>query len=229
VLRGGLGAAGALLLAACSGRSGGTASPATSSTGSPTPTTGATSTSATGAAVASTTTVAPAVSPTTLAPTPACDDGDDPTPSQTEGPYFTPGSPLEANLAAGVGRGTPLHLTGTVVRTDCTPVAGALVDVWHCDDAGEYDNTGYTLRGHQFTNAAATFAFDTIVPGAYPGRTRHIHVKVQAPGGEVLTTQLYFPGEPANARDSIYRPECELALTSAAGGGQVGTFTFVLV
>lgn len=228
VLRGGVGAVAALVLAACSGRSGSVAATSTSAADGSTSTSAAGS-STTGAATAATTgaTVATAA-PTTLAPTPTCDDGDDPTPAQTEGPFFTPDSPLRSDLTADVSSGTPLHLVGNVVRTDCTPVAGALVDVWQADDAGEYDNRGYRLRGHQFTSAAATFAFDTVVPGIYPGRTRHIHVKVQAPGGDVLTTQLYFPGDPGNASDRLYRQECELAVVTAADGGQVGTFTFVL-
>jgi protocatechuate 3,4-dioxygenase beta subunit len=66
------------------------------------------------------------------------------------------------------------------------------------------------------------------VPGLYPGRTRHIHVKVQAPGGPVLTTQQYFPNEPRNARDSIYRPELEMAITDNPDGSQSATFTYVL-
>jgi len=62
-------------------------------------------------------------------------------------------------------------------------------------------NTGYRLRGHQFTDEAGRYALETVVPGLYPGRTRHLHVKVQAPNQPVLTTQLYFPGQPSNATD----------------------------
>jgi protocatechuate 3,4-dioxygenase beta subunit len=170
------------------------------------------------------TTAAPA---TTLAPTPACDDGDDPTPAQTEGPFFTPSSPLKASFLGDVSSGTRLALSGTVVTTACTPVRGALVDLWQADDDGEYDNAGYRLRGHQVADDRGNWAIETIVPGLYTGRTRHLHVKVQAPGGRVLTTQLYFPGEAANARDGIFREECLLGIT-ADGNGQRGTFTFVL-
>ena len=55
----------------------------------------------------------------------------------------------------------------------------------------------------------AAFASRPSLPAEYPGRTRHIHVKVQAPGGRILTTQLYFPGDPGNKRDCLYRPELE--------------------
>src|SRR5215207_9667099 len=94
----------------------------------------------------------------TLAPTPACDDGDDPTPAQTEGPYFTPNSPLKASFLGDVSSGTRLALSGLVVTTACAPVAGALVDLWHADDGGEYDNTGYRLRGHQFADDRGAWA-----------------------------------------------------------------------
>ncbi|MGH2608461.1 MAG: hypothetical protein ACRDHF_05170, partial [Tepidiformaceae bacterium] len=124
--------------------------------------------------------------PTTLAPTPACADDDDPTPAQTEGPFFTPDSPERTVLFESGMAGTTLLLTGAVVSTGCEPIAQALVDFWQCDDAGEYDNAGYTLRGHQFTDANGNYRLETIVPGLYPGRTRHIHVKVQAPNEPIL-------------------------------------------
>ena len=100
-----------------------------------------------------------------------------------------------------------LFLAGLVLSPQCRPVASALLDFWHCDEAGDYDNRGYRYRGHVFADAQGRFELDTIVPGAYPGRTRHIHVKVQAPGGRMLTTQLYFPDEPGNRSDGLYRRE----------------------
>jgi len=189
--------------------------------------TGTTSSGATlsSAGAASSTTQA-AAGPASLAPTPAC--GDDPTPAQTEGPYFTSGSPAKADLAAGVTDGTPLALTGTVLTTACQPVRQAKLDFWQADDDGVYDNQGYRLRGHVFTDDQGRYQITTVLPGLYPGRTRHVHVKAQAPGGSPLTTQLYFPGEAANARDGIYRKECEVALSEAAGGGKQASFTFVL-
>jgi protocatechuate 3,4-dioxygenase beta subunit len=164
----------------------------------------------------------------TLAPTPACDDGDEPTLEQTEGPYFTPNSPERASLLEAGMAGRRLVVTGTVVATDCRPVRRALLDFWQADDAGEYDNQGYRLRGHQFSDARGAWRLETIVPGLYTGRTRHIHVKAQAPDGPVLTTQLYFPGEPENERDGIFSPELLLADVRDAGGARRGSFTFVL-
>lgn len=156
-----------------------------------------------------------------LAATPACDDG--PTPRQTAGPFFTPDSPKRSSLLEAGMRGPRLTVTGTVISTDCKPVPGALLDFWQCDSDGEYDNRGYRLRGHQFADAQGRYRLETIVPAPYPGRTRHIHVRVLPPGGRMLTTQLYFPGETLNDRDFIYRPELLMQLA-----GSEGSFDFVL-
>ena len=163
-----------------------------------------------------------------LQATPACgDDDDNPTPAQTEGPYFTRNSPERASLLEAGMPGRRLLVTGYVLTTACRPVAGALLDFWQCDDAGVYDNVGYRLRGHQFTDEEGRYQLATIVPGVYPGRTRHIHVKVQAPNQPVLTTQLYFPTEPGNARDGIFRRELVMATQDTADGVE-GAFNFVL-
>jgi protocatechuate 3,4-dioxygenase beta subunit len=163
-----------------------------------------------------------------LPPTPACgDDDDNVTIAQTEGPYYTPNTPDRTSLLEPGITGTRLLVTGYVLSTGCAPIPQALLDFWHCDDAGVYDNVGYKLRGHQFTNDAGRYTLETIVPGVYPGRTRHIHVKVQAPNQSVLTTQLYFPNEPANARDGIYNPALEMTMQDT-GDGQLGMFNFVL-
>jgi protocatechuate 3,4-dioxygenase beta subunit len=145
--------------------------------------------------------------------TPACGDKPERTTSQTAGPFYTPDSPRRGSLVEPGGGAERLALMGFVLSPQCKPVANALLDFWHCDEAGNYDNRGFRYRGHQFTDAQGRFRLDTIVPGEYPGRTRHIHVKVQAPGGRVLTTQLYFPGEPRNRSDWIYRPELTMQIT----------------
>ena len=167
-------------------------------------------------------------SPSSLSPTPACDDGDDdPTPSQTEGPYFTSNSPLRTTLVEAGMAGTLLTVSGRVLSTACQPIAQAKLDFWQADNAGAYDNTGYRLRGHQFTDAEGRFSLQTIVPGLYPGRTRHIHVKVQPASGRILTTQLYFPGEARNTSDGIFSSELLMAIQDAANS-KVGTFDFVV-
>jgi protocatechuate 3,4-dioxygenase beta subunit len=160
----------------------------------------------------------------TLAPTPACADGDEPTPEQTEGPFFTPDSPERTSLLDPGVEGTELVVAGTVLATDCTPIAGALLDFWHSDASGEYDNEGYRLRGHQFADAQGRYRLETIEPGLYTGRTRHIHVKAQAPDGPILTTQLYFPDEPGNASDGIFDPALVMSMLEAGSA----RFDFVL-
>jgi protocatechuate 3,4-dioxygenase beta subunit len=131
------------------------------------------------------------------------------TPRQTEGPFFTPNSPQRTSLLEGKEK-SRLVVTGTVLSAQCKPVPNALLDFWHSDEEGAYDNKGFRYRGHQFADAQGRFRLETIVPAEYPGRTRHIHVKVQAPGKRILTTQLYFPGDPGNQRDGIYRRELEM-------------------
>ncbi|MFF4867822.1 carbohydrate-binding protein [Streptomyces sp. NPDC090109] len=159
--------------------------------------------------------------------TPACDDGDDPTPEQIEGPYFKPNSPLRSSLLEGNTPGVRLTVSGYVFGLACRPISGVLLDFWQADTNGAYDNTGFRFRGHQFTGADGSFKLTTIVPGLYPGRTRHIHVKVQAPGRPVLTTQLYFPGEPRNNTDSIFDPRLLMTVRDA-GGAREAAFDFVL-
>ncbi len=144
---------------------------------------------------------------TPLAPTPACHDGDEATLPQTEGPYFKPSSPERIELLEEGIAGQPIELVGLVLTRACKPIAGALLDFWQADDKGRYDNSGFRLRGHQFSDAEGRYRLRTIVPGLYPGRTRHIHVKVQPSGGRVLTTQLYFPGEAQNRSDGLFRKE----------------------
>jgi len=155
-----------------------------------------------------------------LPPTPACHDGDEPTMAETEGPFFKPNSPERSDLREKGMPGEPVWLIGFVLSRRCRPVGKALVELWHADDKGEYDNAGFRLRGHQSTGPDGRYAFRTIVPGRYVPRTRHYHVKVQAPGKPVLTTQLYFPDEPGNARDGLFRPELAMRMTHAEDGLQ---------
>jgi protocatechuate 3,4-dioxygenase beta subunit len=163
-----------------------------------------------------------------LEPTPACGSPEEMTPAVTEGPYFTPNSPEKSSLLEQGMKGTKLTLVGYVVSTTCTPVAHALLDFWQADADGQYDNKGFTLRGHQYTDDKGKFTLETIVPGLYPGRTRHIHVKVQAPNGPVLTSQLFFPNEAGNAKDGIYNKALLMEIKSNADGSQSGAYQFVV-
>jgi protocatechuate 3,4-dioxygenase beta subunit len=146
------------------------------------------------------------------------------TPRQTEGPFFTPNSPLRTSLVEAGTKAQRFVVSGRVLSPQCQPLANALVDVWHADEDGEYDNSGHRYRGHQFTDGEGRYHFETIVPALYPGRARHYHLKIQPKGGRILTTQLYFPGDPGNSRDGLYRRDLELK-TSRSGEG---AFDFVV-
>jgi protocatechuate 3,4-dioxygenase beta subunit len=150
------------------------------------------------------------------------------TPSQTEGPYYKPNTPMRASLLEPGMPGTKLVIEGSVLTTGCKPVPRAMLDFWQADATGRYDNAGYRLRGHQLTDESGRYRLETIVPAEYPGRTRHIHVKIQAPGQPALTTQLYFPDGAENRRDSIFDPALVMRVRDA-DGGRLATFDFILV
>ncbi len=132
------------------------------------------------------------------------------TPEQTEGPFFTDARLDRSDIRTdpsdkSVSKGVPLILNlrvSSIGSPGCTPLAGAMVDVWHCDAAGVYSDSGGNtagrkfLRGHQLTDAGGTARFTTIYPGWYPGRAVHIHFKVRMIAGSSLghefTSQLYF-------------------------------------
>lgn len=150
------------------------------------------------------------------APTPGCSHEDKPTPRQTAGPYFKPDSPQRSLLIEPGETATALRLSGQVMTPSCEPIAKALLDFWHADADGRYDLKGFRYRGHLFSDAAGRFELQTILPGLYAGRTRHIHVRVQPAGGTILTTQLYFPDEPANDADFLFNRALLLTLTPGA-------------
>lgn len=158
---------------------------------------------------------------------PACASPVEATPPMTEGPFYTPGSPERTSLLEAGMSGTPLTVRGYVLNQDCEPIPGAWLDFWQTDAQGNYDNSGYRLRGHQFTGADGSYRLETVLPGEYPGRTAHIHVKVQAPGGPVLTTQLFFPGTPGNASDAIFSEKLLVEIEEGDDGLQAN-FNFVL-
>ncbi len=139
------------------------------------------------------------------------------TPQQTEGPYYTPGSPERSILYEEGMAGEKLIVAGFVLDQNCQPIPGAWLDFWQADANGVYDNSGYTLRGHQVTDAKGRYFLETVIPGEYPGRTEHIHVKVQPPNGALITSQLYFPNLTANTSDGIYDPALLVKLEEREG------------
>ncbi|KJK50808.1 hypothetical protein UK23_09055 [Lentzea aerocolonigenes] len=170
--------------------------------------------------------------------TPTCVDDDD-TPSNIEGPYFKRNSPERTNLRTTGVTGVVLSLTGFVYNMKCAPVQHALLDFWQADDKGVYDNSSpaFKMRGHQFTNASGAYVLETVVPKDYPGRTPHIHVKVQRPNGPILTTQLFFPDNlqaygmnvaALNRRDGFIDRDCTVALSPLVGNRYTAKFDFVV-
>lgn len=156
----------------------------------------------------------------TLSPTPACDDGEAAaTTRQTEGPFYSPDTPQRDDLSQD-GEGRALVLVGRVLSTSCQPLPRAVLDFWHADSDGIYDNDGFRFRGHQFADASGAFRLTTIRPSGYgyasAARPPHIHVKVQAPQSELLTTQLYFPDE-ENGGDRIFRNELVMNVAEENG------------
>jgi protocatechuate 3,4-dioxygenase beta subunit len=127
-----------------------------------------------------------------------------------EGPFFTDVRLNRSDVRSdpadkSVKEGAPLALTlrvSSVGAAGCVPLAGAMVDIWHCDAAGVYSDSGGNtagkkfLRGHQVTDANGAVRFTTIYPGWYPGRAVHIHFKVRIIAGAALgqefSSQLYF-------------------------------------
>lgn len=178
-------------------------------------------------------------------------------PEVTEGPYYVDEeldrSDVRADPAGGaVKDGAPLLLTFNVSQVQggvCAPLAGAKVEIWHCDAAGQYsdvadrsfDTRGQRwLRGYQITDAGGRASFTTIYPGCYPGRAVHIHFKVRPTESGEFTSQLFFDdalsdrvlaaapykgpqGRTLNSRDGIYRPELLLAV-APSGDGYAASF-----
>ena len=140
----------------------------------------------------------------------------------TEGPYYLDLDLVRRNIRAGRS-GTPLTLRFQVVDADtCRAIRNAMVEIWHCDAGGEYSgvggNRGAFLRGGQRTDARGRVRFESIVPGWYPGRTPHIHLKVFVSGREVHTGQVYF--RPAVLRavyaQAVYRSRGQADTTNSS-------------
>jgi protocatechuate 3,4-dioxygenase beta subunit len=168
------------------------------------------------------------------------------TPGETEGPFYLDVEKIRRDITESTD-GTPLRLALRVRDAgDCTPIKDAVVDIWHADPAGEYSGgqgqNGTFLRGMQVTDADGITQFDTVYPGAYQGRTVHIHAKVHLDNSTVLTTQLYFDddltdkvvdtspytgadGRMRNDDDNLFLDETLLTITPE-GDGYLGVMTF---
>ena len=146
-----------------------------------------------------------------------------PTPEDIEGPFYKAGAPLKARLVEPGSKAEKLIVSGLVLSmSGCKPLAGIRLDFWHADDKGVYDHAGFRYRGVVETDAQGRYRLETNLPPPYMGRPRHIHVKTQAQGGPVLTTQLYFPGEARGADKSL------IVKPGPAGPVRTVLFDFVL-
>jgi protocatechuate 3,4-dioxygenase beta subunit len=127
------------------------------------------------------------------------------TASNLEGPFFKAGAPVRSILVTESDPGERLVLSGYVRDRACAPVVGARIEIWHADARGAYDNEGHHFRGVLETDASGAFRVQTVLPGRYLNgpkyRPAHIHAKVHVTGRAVLTTQLYFEGDPENLGD----------------------------
>lgn len=161
------------------------------------------------------------------------------TSSDIEGPFYRDNPPHRAQLVSADEPGRGLVIVGTVFAADCeTPLVGAVVDVWHADDAGDYDNTSdaFRMRGQMTTNEEGSYEFTTIRPGRYPNagtyRPEHIHFKVTYQTGASdtasLTTQLYFENDPFLENDPWAVAERTIALSTEDENNYNGRFDVVL-
>ena len=143
------------------------------------------------------------------------------TSSNPLGPYHRENAPFTAALAEGIP-GEVVRFSGRVQTDACRAVEGAIVDIWHCDADGLYDNNlfpepeiaidQYRLRGRVTTSATGEYAFETILPGLYGDRPRHIHIQITAPGMVMLTTQIYFADDERIIDYDLATPELVVTL-----------------
>jgi protocatechuate 3,4-dioxygenase beta subunit len=122
-----------------------------------------------------------------------------PTKPDMLGPFYVPGAPERNKTGEG------LQLEGLVRSTrDCKTLPGATIEWWAANPQGEYDDAH---RATQVADASGRFRYVTDMPGKYPGRPVHLHVKVSAPGHKPLVTQVYpKPGDRAIAQDFVLLP-----------------------
>jgi protocatechuate 3,4-dioxygenase beta subunit len=150
----------------------------------------------------------------------------EPSPPDIEGPFYRPNIPVGGELDLHGDAGVPLILSGVVIGTDCAPVEGAVVELWHAtpvlpagapgDVDAAYDDTElYRYYGQVATDSEGRYSFTTLKPGWYLNgpkyRPAHLHLKLWVGGEARLTTQVYFAGDPFNEGDNWYNPEMEVA------------------
>jgi protocatechuate 3,4-dioxygenase beta subunit len=135
--------------------------------------------------------------------------GNDPTTTDILGPFYRPGAPVRSLLLSAGTKGEVLHFSGIVYKKDGkTPMSNAMVEIWHCNENGEYDNTTdeYVYRAAWKTSKDGKYNFKTILPVAYKAtdtitRPAHIHMRISGNDHQDLITQVYFKGDPEIEKD----------------------------
>jgi len=158
--------------------------------------------------------------------TPAAPCTDEPiTPALAVGAEFRPGAPLRTSFVES-GAAVAIPLSGFVIGQRCGPIKGARVDFWQADERGKYDMTGFRFRGHQVTDETGRYHLETILPGAVAGRARRLNARVTVPSKPPLTTALFFPDDPGQTKDPLFRKELLMKKTKTETGAV--TFNFIL-
>jgi catechol 1,2-dioxygenase len=163
----------------------------------------------------------------------AAERGCVPTEGVELGPFYRPNAPRRVSLSDPSDPGEPLAVEGRVLAADrCQPLEGAIVEVWQANAAGDYDitergqdDTPYRFRALLQSGSGGAYAFDTIVPGQYGRRAKHIHYFVHAKGYEPLVTQLYFAGDNRNETDRLVRRSLIVEPAPATVRGRSGART----
>lgn len=134
--------------------------------------------------------------------------GDCETTNDILGPFYKPNAPIRQNLTYNGLEGSIITLKGTIYKSDCvTPLENALVEIWHANAKGEYDNKSdnFYQRARWFTNKKGEYEFKTILPGKYLNgnqfRPAHIHFRISEEESKELISQIYFTGDPHITND----------------------------
>jgi len=145
---------------------------------------------------------------------------------QAEGPYYKTGSPKRQSVIEERVTGEKITVTGFVFDKNCKPITNVWLDFWQADGDGNYDNQGFRLREHQYTNSDGSYVLETVMPAQYSSRPPHIHLKLQSKESDpILTTQLYFPGQRNNNTDAIFDPSL---VVSVSDDGKTAHYNFKL-
>jgi protocatechuate 3,4-dioxygenase beta subunit len=151
------------------------------------------------------------------------------------GPFFVAGTAQIVNLNSRNFPGTPMTMGGVIYSGEGTDtiIEGAKIEIWHADDGGAYHPEGsgdvsnyepseITLRGFVLSETDGTYAFQSIRPGLYGSRARHIHFKITAPGHEDLVTQSYFQGDNRLTEDFLAKKAGECRIIAYSDDGTAG-------